>query len=343
MTHKTPLLLNAALAVAVIALLPALVTPFTLYQTTIFAVMSILALSLGFIWGFGGIMSFGQTAFFGLGSYSYAIAAINFGDSTGALLTAIAVPSAFAAILGYFLFYGRISDVYFGIITLTVALILFSVVNSTAGDIWHIGKAALGGFNGIPGVPGINVPGQPSQVVGLWASWFISAGALLLVYLLLRLLLTTRFGRIVVAIKENETRAGLLGFDARRYKLATFIIGAAIAGLAGALYANWAGFISPTLFALSLSAEIIIWVTVGGLGTLVGPIIGCFLIQALVASIGSQQSFNANLVLGAILIVFVLLLPKGLAPMLRYLWRKRTASIAIAIRSILGRKGVKTT
>ncbi|MDU6725880.1 MAG: branched-chain amino acid ABC transporter permease, partial [Bradyrhizobium sp.] len=116
------------LAIVAIAVVPSVIELFALMQLTLFAAMAVLALSLAFIWGFGGILSFGQTAFFGLGGYAYAIAAVNFQDSTPAILLAIAVPALFAAILGYFIFFGRISDVYLGVITLTVTLILFNSV-----------------------------------------------------------------------------------------------------------------------------------------------------------------------------------------------------------------------
>ena len=263
------------LAIVAIAVVPSVIELFALMQLTLFAAMAVLALSLAFIWGFGGILSFGQTAFFGLGGYAYAIAAVNFQDSTPAILLAIAVPALFAAILGYFIFFGRISDVYLGVITLTVTLILFNSVNSTSGDAYKIGKALLGGFNGMPAVPTFNVPFDPSTVLSPEQSWWTTAGVLLAVFLMLRLLLALPAGRVIVAVRENEVRASLLGYDPRLVKCLTFILGGAIAGLAGALYVNWGAFVSPTIFSLSLSAEIIIWITVGGLGTLLGPIIGC--------------------------------------------------------------------
>jgi branched-chain amino acid transport system permease protein len=229
----------------------------------------------------------------------------------------VLVPVLFATILGYFIFYGRVSDVYLGVITLTVTLILFNVVNSTSGHEYHIGKAMLGGFNGMPAVPTFNLPFRPDEPLSTEASWWVTAGSLLVVYLVLRLLLAAPWGRVVVAVRENETRASLLGYDPRAIKLRAFILGAAIAGYAGALYVNWGAFVGPTIFALSLSAEIIIWITVGGAGTLLGPIIGCVMIQYIVVNIGSQQTLNSNLVLGAVLVVFVLLLPKGIMPTLR--------------------------
>ena len=305
------------LAIVAIAVIPSVIELFAMMQLTLFAAMAVLALSLAFIWGFGGILSFGQTAFFGLGGYAYAISAVNFQDSTPSILLAIIIPALFAAILGYFIFFGRISDVYLGVITLTVTLILFNCVNSTSGDEYRIGKALLGGFNGMPAVPTFNVPFYPDQVLSPEQSWWVTGGALLGVFLLLRLLLSLPAGRIVVAVRENETRASLLGYDPRKVKLLTFILSGAIAGLAGALYVNWGAFVGPTIFSLSLSAEIIIWITVGGLGTLLGPVVGCVLIEYIVAYIGSQQAFNSNLVLGAVLVVFVLLLPKGLVPTAR--------------------------
>jgi branched-chain amino acid transport system permease protein len=294
--------------------LPTVLDDFMLIQVTLYVVMAILGVSLGFIWGSGGILCFGQAAFFGLGSYTYAIAVMNLGDSTFPFLLAIAMPALFAALLGYVIFYGRLSDVYMGVITLTVTLILFNLVNSTAGPEWKIGKAPLGGFNGIPSVPGINMPWDAEDTLGPRGLYNLSFGLLLAVYLGLRWLLASRVGRVIVAIKENEQRALLLGYDARAYKLFTFTLGGALAGMAGCLFANWGSFTSPTIFGLAQSAQIIIWVIVGGLGTLLGPVVGCVAIQWLTAQIGTQQTFNANLVLGAILVVFVLLVPKGVVP-----------------------------
>lgn len=307
---------SLAIGVAALIGLPRVLDEYTLMQATVYAVMSILAVSLGFVWGFAGILCFGQAAFFGLGAYTYAIAVINVGDSTLPFALAIAVPALFAAILGYVIFYGRLSDVYMGVITLTVTLILFNVVNSTAGPEWTIGAAALGGFNGIPSIPTLNVPGQPDKLLDPSQLFELTVVCLLVVYVMLRALIGSKIGRVIVAAKENEQRVLLLGYDARAYKLFSFTLGGAIAGLAGCLFANWGAFTSPTIFGLAQSAQIIIWVIVGGLGTLVGPVIGCVAIQWLTTQVGTQQTFNANLVLGAILVTFVLLVPRGIVPSL---------------------------
>jgi len=322
-----------AAGLAVLILTPIYFELDTVLNLTVYMIMAVLALSLALVWGFGGILCFGQSAFFGLGAYTYAIAMINMGESTAPLLLSISVPALFAAALGYFIFYGRISDVYLGVITLTVTLILFNSINSTAGPEFHIGAARLGGFNGIPGIPPLNWPFQKDKPVDLQGMFYLSTASLIVVYFGLRALLASRFGHIIVGIRENERRAELLGYDPRAYKLATFVIGAALAGYAGCLFANWGAFVSPTIFGLAQSAQIIIWVIVGGRGALIGPILGCIGIQWLTAALGANAPTgaggfaailsNAPLVLGAILIAFVLLAPKGLTPSLADLVRPR--------------------
>ena len=322
--------------IAFLILTPRFVELETVLELTVYMIMAILALSLALIWGYGGILCFGQSAFFGLGAYTYAIAMFNIGESTIPLLLALALPAAFAALLGYFIFYGRISDVYLGVITLTVTLILFNCINSTAGPEFHIGSARLGGFNGIPGIPPLNFPGNKRAPIDLEGMFYLATAALL----------ARRFGRIIVGIRENERRAELLGYDPRAYKLATFTIGGALAGFAGCLFANWGNFVSPTIFGLAQSAQVIIWVIVGGRGTLIGPVVGCIGIQWLTTALGGNQPSgsdwwtkllaNAPLIFGIILIGFVLLVPKGLVPTLgdvgQWLLRWRTRRSAARLK-----------
>jgi ABC-type branched-subunit amino acid transport system permease subunit len=312
---------NAALVtvgvigIALLIGLPFALDLYTLLQITLYVIFAILALSLAFIWGYGGILCFGHSAFFGLGAYAYAVSVINIGESTLPFLIAMALPAAFAAGLGYFMFYGRISDVYVGVITLTVTLIFYNVVNSTAGPQYHIGEALLGGFNGMPNVPSLNIPLQPDNTLEPGGMFTLCAGILLIVYFGLHTLLRTRFGRVLVAVRENEQRVEFLGYDARFHKLIAFSIGGALAGLAGCLFTAWGNFVSPTAFSVVQSAQVIIWLMVGGAGTLLGPVIGAMAISWLTVKIGTQQTVNANVVLGAILLAFVLLVPKGIAPM----------------------------
>ena len=315
-------------AVTAICVLPSAVETFTLVEFTVYAIMAIFSLSLAFAWGYGGILCFGQAAFFGAGAYAYAIGVLNVGESTVAMLLAVAVPMLLATVLGYFMFFGRISDVYLGVVTLTVTLILYNLANSTSGDQYRIGAAVLGGFNGMPSLPTLNVPGSPGRLLDSVQMFQVCVVCLASVYIGLRALLSAHFGRVVVAVRENELRANLLGYDARKYKLGAFVISGGIAGLAGGLFANWGAFTSPTVFGLAQSAQAIIWVIVGGVGTLLGPVIGCIAIQWLTAYLGTIGWVNPNLVLGLILVLFVLTIPKGLAPILfmpfQWLLRQRS-------------------
>jgi urea ABC transporter permease protein UrtC len=313
---------NAALvAVGVVGIVLLIGLPFTLdlytlLQVTLYVIFAILALSLAFIWGYGGILCFGHSVFFGLGAYAYAVGVINMGESTLPFLIAMVLPAVFAAGLGYFMFYARISDVYVGVITLTVTLIFYNVVNSTAGPQYHIGEALLGGFNGMPNVPSLNVPFQPDNTLEPAGMFTLCMAILLIVYFGLHAVLRTRFGRVLVAVRENEQRVEFLGYDSRLHKLVAFSIGGALAGLAGCLFTAWGNFVSPTAFSVAQSAQIIIWLMVGGAGTLLGPVIGAMVLSWLTLKIGTQQTVNANVVLGAILLVFVVLVPKGVAPMI---------------------------
>jgi branched-chain amino acid transport system permease protein len=288
---------------------------------TILIIYGMLGLSLGLIWGFGGILCFGQGAFFGLGAYTYAIAAINFGESTFPMILAILVPAAFAAALGTMMFYGRLTDVYLGVITLVVTLILFKFVNSTAGPQYVIGNARLGGFNGIPGFHTLNIPGMPDEFIWGDSLFYVCAVALLIVYFLVTWLLRSSFGRVALGIRENETRVSLMGYDVSARKTVLFTIGAAIAGLAGGFYANWSEIVTPSLFSFRQSADIIIWCIVGGLGTRFGPIIGAASLAYMKFLLGQQSLIDNTLITGIILVLFVSFLPKGVVPAVTSLWQ----------------------
>lgn len=304
--------------IAILGVIFTLVAPsvfqlFTIINLTTAIALAMLALSLALIWGYGGILCFGQTAFFGLGAYAYTIAAINFGGSTWAIPVAMIVAAAAAAILGYVMFYGRVSDVYLAVITLTVSLIFYSLIRRTSGPDYKIGNALLGGFNGI-GSPPINVPWGSNAPLFPEDIFYVAMVALILAYLFCGWLVRTHFGRVCISIRENELRAELIGYDTRAYKLGIFTIGAALAGLAGVLFVNGVTRVTPDVFNLYTASLTIIWVIVGGRGTLIGPILGAFGLFYLTAWLGTTASLNNNLVLGVVLIAFVLGVPKGVVP-----------------------------
>jgi ABC-type branched-subunit amino acid transport system permease subunit len=300
---------------------PSVLELFTIINLSTAIALAILALSLGLIWGYGGILCFGQTAFFGIGAYAYTIAAVNSGGSSWAILLAILAAAAFAAVLGYFMFYGRVSDVYMAVITLTVTLILYSLLRRTSGPEYKIGNALLGGFNGVNSPP-LNLPWPPYTPLYPEHVFYVGMAVLIIGYVLCAWLVQTHFGRVAVAIRENELRAELIGYDTRLYKLVLFTIGGAVAGAGGIIFCNGVGRITPDVFNLYNSALAIIWVIVGGRGTLVGPVLGSFALFYLTTWLGTQGTVNNNLVLGLILIVFVLAVPKGILPTFISWWDK---------------------
>lgn len=326
------------LALAVLVLLP---LGFDTHTMALLLVWALFAMSLGLMWGYAGLLSFGHAAWFGLGAYAYAIAAVNIGESTAPVLLAILVPAVVAAIVGAMMFYGRISDVYMGVITLVVTLILFNFMSATAGDAYRIGEARLGGFNGIPGFPILNVPGVPEQSLFGVPMYYVCVAALLGSYLLSRWLLARSFGRILVGIRENEARSELMGYDVPACKTAIFALSAAMAGLAGCLFANWAEIVTPSVFSLRQTAEVIIWVLVGGLGTLVGPILGAMALGAIKLYLGEQTVIDNSLVLGLLLILVVLGMRRGVVPTLQGWWdsRARRRAGAQGARRRLGPAG----
>lgn len=306
-------LIVAVLGVIFMIAAPGLFSKVTIIKLNIPISLAILALSLALVWGFGGILCFGQTAFFGLGAYAYSIAATNFGDSTSAILIAVLVAAAAAALLGYVIFYGRVSDVYLAVITLTVTLILYSLMRRTSGPDYKIGDALLGGFNGIKS-PKLNMPWDHSDTLSRLELFYPAIIALILAYVLCGWIVRTHFGRVCQSIRENELRAELIGYDTRLYKLGIFTIGAGLAGLAGVFFCTGVTRVTPDVFNLYNASLTIIWVIVGGRGTLIGPILGAFGLYFLTEWLGRTASINNNLILGIVLIVFVLGVPKGVVP-----------------------------
>ena len=300
------------------------------HTASLLLIWALFALSLGLMWGYAGLLSFGHAAWFGLGAYTYAIAAVNIGESTAPLILAVLVPAIAGAVVGAMMFYGRISDVYMGVITLVVTLILFNFMSATAGYAYKIGDARLGGFNGIPGFPILNVPGYPELSLFGTPMYYVCVAALLGCYLISRWMLARSFGRIMIGIRENEARCELMGYNVPACKTAIFAVSAAMAGLAGCLFANWAEIVTPSVFSLRQTAEVIIWVLVGGLGTLVGPIAGAMLLGAVKLYLGEQTVVDNSLVLGLLLILVVLGFRRGLVPSLHDWWSSRVRPRLVA-------------
>jgi branched-chain amino acid transport system permease protein len=284
----------------------------------------LLALGLCLIWGFAGILSLGQGAFLGLGGYVYGIEGINLikvaGNTNLALLAGICAPIALAAILGYVMFYGRIAGVYVAIMTLVVTLLFETFLGQTAGRQWHIGIAYLGGDNGL-GRFSAEIHEPPSLLLGLGGHtielsgqqvgfYYLTLALVVVCYLGLRILVNSRLGLVLAAIREDPGRVEALGYDVRFWQLAIFCVGAFLAGLSGILYVSWGNFITPAVFGITNNILPVIWVSVGGRKSLTATVISTVGLVWLSQTLAAEGEY-AFIILGGLLVIVMLVLPEG--------------------------------
>ena len=291
---------------------------YTVGNTVYFFTWVFMALGLSLIWGYGGSLSFGQTAFFGIAGYSYGVLTLNFGAAYGftfvAVVIALVIAALAALLLGYFLFFGRISGVFLGIVTLSITLVLERFMAQTAGPEWAIGKARLNGFNGMSNMPPLTIPWPGGDIV-LFPDvqlYYVVLGLLVLVYLGLRILVNSSFGNVLVAIRENPERAEMLGYDIRKYQLGAFVIGAVLAGLSGVLYTSWGQYITPSSMGMTAAALPIVWVAVGGRSDLTATLIGTLVVLSGFQALTIHGAQYALVVMGFLLVLTVLLAPRGI-------------------------------
>jgi len=314
----------AGFLVALVALLayPMLTNSYQVGRITLFFVYAFLGLSLSVVWGYAGVLSFGQVVFFGVAGYTFGVVSVNFATPagiTGAFVVGILGGALMAAVLGYFMFYGGVRDVYVTIITLVSTLVLHTFMAQTAGDGWTIGEAALGGFNGMPTIPNLafGVEGAALTFTNVTFYYFV-LGLLVVMYLALRALVNSDYGRVMVAVREDEDRTQMFGYDVQRTKLTVFTLGGALAGLSGVLYAVWGNYMSPGVFELTFASLPVIWVSVGGRKSLLGALVATIGIEYFRNSLGGELAF---VIVGALLLAFILGLPGGIVP-----WVDETAA-----------------
>ena len=278
-------------------LAPQYLSDFRLSQLGKFLTYAIIAVGLDLIWGYAGMLSLGQGLFFGLGAYGFAMYLklqssggklpdfmfwsgleslpwfwVPFQNPIFAIIAALVIPALVAAILGYFIFRSRVQGVYFSIITQALTLLT---------SIWFIGQQAYtGGTNGITNLGSAQIFGKsllsPEMQHGFY---FATVVCLTLVYIFTVWMTDSRFGRMLVALNTNEARVRFLGYNPVMIKTLIFAASAAIAALAGILYVPQVGIISPSSMGVVPSIEMVIWVAIGGRGTLLGGIIGALAVS----------------------------------------------------------------
>jgi len=302
---------------------PLAISNFTLNLFGKFLTYAILALGLDLLWGYAGVLSLGHGVFFGLGAYAMGMhLMLEIGSksvyqsslpdfmvwnqvtvlplfwrpfhSTAFTLAAIVlVPALFGFAFGYLAFRSRIRGVYFSIITQALALSAWLVFNRN--------EMNLGGTNGLP-------LHQPSTQRGLYV---VTALTLIGAYLLCRWITLTRAGKVLVAIRDSETRVLFSGYSPAAYKLFVFVVSAALAGAAGALYAPQVGIITPAKIGVLPSIEMIVWVAAGGRGTLYGAVLGAFGVNWIQSWLTTSYPDLWLLFLGGLFMGAVLFFPDG--------------------------------
>ena len=282
---------------------------------TLWMTSALLALSLQFIWGNAGILSFAQGVFFGVGAYVYGIVSINLGVVGSTLLWAIPagiVAAALAAALGYFIFYGKLSDIAVAIITYAFTLVFAAL---SVGVVFKAGAASVGGANGKIGIfPHAFGSPQSYTVADTTTGFVVTLIITAVIWFGLVRLRSARYGRVLDSIRQNDERSTLLGYDVRVFKLSSFSLAGGIAGVAGALFAAWSQFVNPGQFSAQTATFVVIWVLVGGRRSPVGCVIGAILISAVQFYFGAGDfSQYVTLILGALAVAIILIAPDGVA------------------------------
>jgi branched-chain amino acid transport system permease protein len=287
---------------AALALLPA--APFMTRYYLLLAFDALLfgaiAMSLDLLIGYTGLVSFGHAAFYGLGAYATAVLLERGVHSLWLCVAfAILVVGLYALVVSYFATARR--GIYFALLTLVFAEVVYTFFRYTQ---------TFGGSDGIQGLPEASL--LPGVVIDTpLRKYYLILVYLVLAYVACRVLVASHFGRVLVAIRENEDRARFLGYNVQRYKMGACMASALLTGVAGALYPVRSAFATPDLMLWTESGEFIISVMIGGLGTLAGPIIGGVFFTILRDKVSSYVDWYF-IVIGLVLVFIVLFMPRGL-------------------------------
>jgi branched-chain amino acid transport system permease protein len=309
--------LGAAAGALALVTAPAwLASPYHLHVLIMAGIFSILALSLNLLLGYTGQLSLGHAAFFGIGAYTSALLALKLDWSFWLALPSAAVTAGLA---GWAI--GRLAlklrGAYFVLVTISFA----GVISLVSVNWMELTNGPLG------------LPGVPPPELGPWsfrtkrAYYYLVLAGAALAYLVCHRLVHSRVGRALVALRENEPLAESVGIDGTRYLVLAAVVSAALAGVAGSLYAHYTRFVSPEVFLFTYTVTMVIMVIAGGQGTLVGPVIGALLFTALPEALREAMAWQWQmLAYGVVLVALVFFLPRGIVPSVQR-WRRRTARL----------------
>ncbi|ULJ75665.1 ABC transporter permease subunit [Rhizobium gallicum] len=315
--QKLRLVLLLALALTALLLIvfgPMFLGRFSLNVLTRSMIYAMLAITVDLLWGYTGVLTFGQAAFFGVGAYATAMVLTHIGASPAlfvlALAAAIVVPLVLGLAVGWLSFYHGSTPLYATVISLVVPIVVTQLIFS--GGTWTGSSSGLVGYETLPlGLPG----------------YFRLSGACLLVLAVLAIVFVrSDAGRLLVAIRDNEARIAYLGMNPARLKIVLTGVLAGVCGLAGFLYANASGVVAPENTGFVFGTELVVWTALGGRGTIIGPLFGAIGIDYLSASLSGDLPFLWQLIVGAIFVVMIILLPGGLASLVTRFLRSANSS-----------------
>jgi len=276
-----------------------------------FFVFALLGVSYDLIWGFGGIANFGHAVFFGLGAYSFGLILTHVhipGVTYLAFFAAVLVPVLVGLFLSFFLHHGKVTGAFFAVVTMCLAIMFENIASSWTG--------VTGGMNGLFGfqTPRLGIPGLwEFELSGFTAAYYLVVISLgVIMFFLWRIMKRRNFGKMIAALKNDETRLEFLGYNANMLKTVLFAISCAIAGFAGSLY-TFVSHINPSVLGLAMSIRILVWVTVGGRGSLWGPIFGALLVLVMEDRLSGALLNFWLIIIGVFFILVVMFWPKGIA------------------------------
>lgn len=292
---------------AVLAAMPLVLGPWELATLAQLLAYGIAAMSLAFIWGNVGLVSFGQAVFFGCGAYVMALVSKGMVPGVPAspwlgLGLSVVVATLAAAALGLALFFGRgMRTMYFGIVTIALAVIVERIATN-----WSY----IGGFNGLVDVPPLVFGGTDSAEpwVGYTISFVVAFGA----WLLLLWAERSPLGTVLRGVRDDEQRVASLGYDVAWVKLAAMAMSGGVAGIAGALFALQFAFVSPAVIGIQLSIEILIWTAIGGKEVLLGALIAAIGVKWVEAELSQAVGAWWLFIIGLLFIAVIVVLPRGL-------------------------------
>ena len=313
------LVILSAAALVLIAIGPYVLPMFMVNSLIRGFLYAAVALTVDILWGYTGILTFGQSAFFGIGAYAAGLIFTHMGFSTEhaflALGAGILVAMAIAAIVGWLSFYHGASPLYASVVSLVLPIVVAQLLYS--------GGQFTGSSSGLSGFESFDVSIE---------AWFWITGAFL-VFLTAAAWIFVRSdaGRVLVAIRENEARCEYLGIDVSRIKILLLVACAAIAAIAGYAFAGVQMVVAPEYAGFVFGTELIIWVALGGRGTLLGPVFGTLIIDLGTAYLSGNLPYVWKLIIGFAFVIVIVALPQGLMPILTRPFRRSRAQVAASV------------